>query len=242
MKGTIWPRPFVKDPQTGACRPVKGSTWTFQFTVTQNGKRQNISKGGFPTKATCQEALTQRLAEYSQGTHVEPSKRTIEDYLQNEWLPLQKVSKKPSTYAGYVAIVKRVTPHLGATRLSDLTSGDIARLYSLLRDGSDREGGRAGLSAQSIKHTHSLLHSSLEHAVEAGLLPRNPARSIPRGARPRPRRAEMKTWTAEQVHAFFAVRTVTASTPATCSLPQADYGARNSLDSGGPTSIWTKAS
>lgn len=27
MKGTVFPRPHIVDPKTGAKRPVKGSTW-----------------------------------------------------------------------------------------------------------------------------------------------------------------------------------------------------------------------
>lgn len=80
-------------------------------------------------------------------------------------------------------------------RLRDLTTGDVARLYTTLRT-SGRLTGRkkgTGLSEQSVKHTHSVLHSALEHAVEAGLLGRNPARALPRAARPSPRRTEMHT-------------------------------------------------
>ena len=66
-------------------------------------------------------------------------------------------------------------PHLGHVRLSELTAGDIAALYVTLRS-NGRMNGKGGLGAQSIKHAHSVLHSSLEYAVEAGLLPRNPPR------------------------------------------------------------------
>jgi integrase len=49
-----------------------------------------------------------------------------------------------------------------------------------------------------------VLHSSLEHAVDAGLIARNPARRLPKASRPNPRNKEMKTWGAEQLRVFFA--------------------------------------
>src|SRR3954451_15561581 len=112
MKGTIWPRPFVtehdpKRPGKTIRRPVKGSTWTFQFTVVRAGKRRNISRGGFRTKADAQQALTVALAEHQRGEHVESTKLTVGQYLEGEWLPLQKAARKPTTYCGYELIIKK---------------------------------------------------------------------------------------------------------------------------------------
>ena len=129
---------------------------------------------------------------------------TIADYLRREWIPLQEASKKPSTVRGYRDIVEnRLVPHLGDVRLSELGQGDIAGLYAALRVSGRRDGDGA-LSERSIKHTHAVLPSALEHAVDAGLLGRNPARRLPRSVRPAPRSAEMRTWSADQLRAFLA--------------------------------------
>ena len=182
----------------------RGATWTYQFAIQRNGKRRFATKGGFRTKKECEDALTTALSEHQLGTQVEPSKLTLTEYLRKEWLPLQVVSKKPSTLRGYRDIVeRRIIPHLGEVRLRDLSSRDVARLYTILRE-SGRVNGKGGLSEQSIKHTHSVLHSALEHAVEAGYLGRNAARSLPRASRPRPRRVETQTWTALELRAFLA--------------------------------------
>src|SRR5207253_4595 len=97
---------FVKD-EKGKRRPVPGSTWTFQFGVRVNGKRHNVSKGGFRTRKECEQALAAALAEHERGTHVDASKTLFRDYLQREWLPVVETSKKPSTYATYRHFVER---------------------------------------------------------------------------------------------------------------------------------------
>jgi len=205
MKGTIWPRPYVKDPETGARRPVKGSTWTYQFTVTRSGKRKNITKGGFRTKSEAQDALNAALADHQHGDRIEPTKLTVREYLEAEWLPLQKASRKPSTYTGYEHIAsKRIIPTLGDLRLSELTAGDVARLYSTLRTSGRLTKKGGALGERSIRHTHAVLHSALEHAVDAGMLGRNPARRLPKAARPNPRNVEMRTWSAEELRTFLA--------------------------------------
>jgi integrase len=200
MKGTIYPRPFktVTDPRTGktARKPVRGSTWTFQYAVVVNGKRRTMSKGGFRTRADCQEALTKALAS-GERVDAEKAKMPLRQLLQDEWMPLQRLSKKPSTLRGYADMIKnRIVPHLGATPIRKITSGDVAKLYGTLRE--------AGLSEQSIKHTHNVLQGAMEHAVEEGWLARNPVRSITRAVRPQPQRATMKFWTGDEAKAFLA--------------------------------------
>lgn len=187
MKGTVWKR---------------GETWTYQFAVVRGGKRRFVNKGGFRTKRDCEAALAQALMTWEDRPEVD-RKLTVADYLRREWLPLQEAARKPSTFRGYRDIVEnRLIPHLGDTRLHELTAGDVASLYTTLRQTGRRNGAGGGISERSIKHTHSVLHSALEHAVDAGLLPRNPARRLPKASRPKPRGVDMKTWTRDQLRAF----------------------------------------
>jgi integrase len=204
VKGTIFPRPFEKDPVTEARRPVKGSTWTFQFSVTRNGKRKTVSKGGFRTRKLCEEALSAALADHGKGAHVERSKMTVAKYLTDEWLPLIRTSKKPATYGTYRHFVeRRIIPALGDTRLDELTTGDLIRFYATLRAGGRCDGKGGGLSERTIKQIHTIIHAALRHRTESGLAARNVAAMIPRDAKPKPRRTdEMRTWTAEEVRTF----------------------------------------
>jgi integrase len=150
--------------------------------------------------------LRDAISAHAEGTHVEPTKMTLTGYLRDEWLPLQRAARKPSTFHGYEFIADhRIIPALGDTRLSELTSGDVARFLTGLRNEGgrrDAQGNELGLSERSIKNTFTVLHSALEHAVEASLLLRNPAARLPKAARPQPRRSEMHTWSADELRAF----------------------------------------
>jgi integrase len=188
MKGTIWKR---------------GDTWTYQFAVTRNGKRRFVTKGGFRTKRACQDALTEALADWHKGAHVEPSKLTVGEYLEYRWLPVIEHSLKPTTFRGYSDIViSRIIPHLGDVRLAELNEGDIARMYSTLRS-SGRQNGAGGLSEASLQHTHVVLRKALKDAVIGAhgtkLLLRNPADDV---QRPRRRRTEMHVWSADELRRF----------------------------------------
>jgi integrase len=204
MKGTIFPRPFEKDPVTGARRPLKRSTWTFQFAVTRTGKRKTISKGGYRTRKLCEEALAAALADHGKGAHVEPSKMTFGKYLKDEWLPIIERSKKPATHGTYKHFVdRRIAPALGDARLVDLTAGDLVRFYASLRAGGRCDSKDGGLSERTLKQIHAIVHAALRHATETGLVTRNVAAAVPRDARPRPRKTiDMQVWEAEELRTF----------------------------------------
>lgn len=188
MKGTIWKR---------------GQTWTYQFAVVRGGRRRFINKGGYRTKREAQDALTESLAAHRKGARVEPSKLTVQEYLEYRWLPVIEHSLKPTTFRGYSDIViNRIIPHLGDVRLAELNEGDIARMYSTLRL-SGRQNGAGGLGEASLQHTHVVLRKALKDAVKGAhgpkLLLRNPADDV---QRPRRRRTEMHVWSADELRQF----------------------------------------
>lgn len=208
MKGTIWPRPFEKDPTIGVRKPVKGSTWTYQFAVQRAGKRQQISKGGFRTKRECEQALAEAIASVEDTVHVAPSKLTLVAYLRDEWLPsLHSQDLKPSSIESYRSlVVSYVIPHLGDVRLIDITAGDLDRLYTLLRR-EGRTSRKGGLSASSVHHVHVALSKAFGDAVEAGRIGRSPLDRLGKSRRPKSSKGaapEMRTWTGLELRAFLA--------------------------------------
>lgn len=60
-------RPSVKDPKTGARKPVRGSTWTYQFAVPKGDGRRFVTKGGFPTRKAAEAALAEALSDHGRG-------------------------------------------------------------------------------------------------------------------------------------------------------------------------------
>lgn len=216
MKGTTFPRPHTVDPKTGAKRPVKGSTWTYAFSVPKaGGGRRQITKGGHPTRKAAEEALSEALVAHgrSPAPKPKPSKQALSTYLTDEWLPALH-DLKPTTRKGYADLVSAyLIPHLGDVRLCDLTAAQVVKFYDTLRTSGRRRPSKAtpddrGLSERTVHHVHVALSAALAHAAEAGLIEHNPMTSLPRRARPKATagaKAEMKVWTAEEARSFLAV-------------------------------------
>ena len=111
----------------------RGDTWTYQFWVPKGEGRRYINKGGFRTKKLAQDAMTDALAAFAKGEHVEPSKMTVRSYLVDEWLPQRHDLKAVPARKGYSDIITgRIVPELGEIRLCDLTAGHIGKLYAHL--------------------------------------------------------------------------------------------------------------
>jgi integrase len=84
-----------------------------------------------------------------------------------EWLPVHKAGVKQTTYNGYVSILEAVIAPAAAVPLDQLSTDDIARLYSRLN----------GKSASYIHKAKNLLTAILDSATDAGYMRKNPCRA-----------------------------------------------------------------
>lgn len=185
----------------------RGSSWTYQFAVVLGSERRFVTRGGFRTRKECEQALSAEMSAAGRGG-VTTSRRTLAEYLRDEWLPVQQARLKPSTLHGYrIVVEQRIIPLLGSKRLGDLSPGDIAAFLQAHRALPPRRNGSPALSEQTIKRTFRVLHVALAHAVELGLIVRNPASLVPRAARPRPKPKEMRVWSATELRAFLDATT-----------------------------------
>lgn len=163
----------------------KGS-WTLWYDLPRlaDGARRQKTVTVRGTKKDAELELRRIEYELQTGTHTHPTKITIGEYF-DQWLEHVEGAVSPKTFQGYQCIVvHHITPSLGAIRLSKLQPLDIEQYYHrLLRHG--RVDGKGGLSAQTIKHHHALIHTALSQAVNWRLLPCNPAEAVspPRVAR-----------------------------------------------------------
>jgi integrase len=175
--------PAEHDPETGA------------------RARSRVALGGFARKGDAEDALEDAIEAARRGWRG-PSRVTLSDYLHNEWLPGVDLELAVTTAALYRTIAEAyVIPRLGGRRLDTLSSADLTRLYAELLESGGR-GGRA-LAPRTVRHVHTTLRKALADAVEARLIPYNPAE-----AAKAPRRTETRepaVWTPEQVRAFLAV-------------------------------------
>ncbi len=199
MRGSVYKRCACGTDRWNRC----SHPWTFHFSVIRGGKRRAIKRGGFPTKGAALDAMRAAMSAWSTPDHAEPSKRTLDDFLTNDWLPQQR-SKKPTTVALYRFMVERhIVPALGHLPLQQVTAGDVATLYSKMRT-SGRLDGKGGLSERTVKQAHAALHRAFDYAVKARYVDRNPVALLDDDARPKLRRAEMRTWSADELRTFLA--------------------------------------
>lgn len=167
-------------------------------------ERRRAVKGGFATQKDCAAALHKIITAVAEQRFVAPSKVTVRAYLTKEWLPAIEATIRPSTYYSYVQHVEcHIVPHIGSLQLQQLCGAQINALYATLAR-CGRKGGKQGLSPMSIRHVHAVLHRACKDAVRWNRLPRNPVEAADPPRINGATRAEMKTWSAEQLVAFLA--------------------------------------
>ena len=157
----------------------RGSKWYYSFDAGEvDGKRKQVSRGGFATE---QEALEAGMEAYTSWRHgnisITSERISVKDYLA-KWLEeVMRPQVKRSTYSAYSASCKRIAPLIGRKMLQDLRPRDIDTMLRTLAAG--------GLSHSTLSVTRNLLYSALQYAVyPAELIGANPCAAVklPKGA------------------------------------------------------------
>ncbi len=157
-----------------------------------DGKRKYHNKTIHGNKKDAQAYLNKVLREKDLGVFVEPSHSSLNEYL-DKWLDVAaKPRLREVTFASYRDLLRRyIPPHLGAYKLSQLTSVEVQPVYARLQE--------QGLSARTIRYVHSVLRNALSQAVKWRLLPHNPTELVDL---PRQRRQEMRPLSPVEARAF----------------------------------------
>ena len=90
-------------------------------------------------------------------------------------------------------IANRVKCELGSKHVSSVTAEDVQKMYHRLLD--------RGLSVNTVRHIHSMLHIAMDAAVHSHLTAQNPTNLA---APPRAKRGEMHILTEQQLDTFMA--------------------------------------
>jgi integrase len=170
----------------------------------EDGRRRERWLGAHKTKGAAKKALRDGLHAQDHGMW-QPSAEpmTYGEFLTERWLPSLHNQIRESTYLGYAGHVRvHLVPQLGGLRLDRMTGSDLAAFYGRLR-----QAGAKGkpLSENTVARVHATVSRSLADAVEAHLRTANPARDLPRAARPKQPRSggvTLRYWTAEQLGAY----------------------------------------
>jgi integrase len=192
----------------GHIRPQGEGSWEIKFDLGRDpltGRRITKYVTFRGTKRKAQEELTRLLGQRNEGSYIEPTKMTVAQYLHH-WLEVDIERRVASrTAARHRGIVeKNVIPKLGHVPVRKLTAVHIEAFEAELQ----REGWvkarakkklteckeaptqeKRGLSAQTVLHVHRTLSQALGHAVQVGVLFKNPARQV---KPPRPPSREIK--------------------------------------------------
>ncbi|AKX94603.1 putative prophage phiRv2 integrase [Moorella thermoacetica] len=167
--------------------------WTAQITVgiDHEGKQRRLTLYG-KSKKEVLEKLTQALYQQQNGGFIEPSKITVEQWL-NRWLTdYAKPHLRQSTWESYETVLRlHVIPTLGSIPLKKLQPADIQRLYASKLE--------SGLSPTRVRYIHVVLHEAMSQARESGLLLQNPTEAA---KPPRHPKKKVQPLNPEQVKRF----------------------------------------
>ena len=166
-----------------AKRAAKGAGSISKRTYTRNGKEYTywvarVTTGRDPltgkqiqrtfsgkTQKEVREKMQAVAVEVNRGTYTPPSKMTVGEWLdiwQREYLG----NAKYNTVRIYTSNIKNhIMPSLGAVRLDQLHPHTVQVFINRLE----------GLSPQTVRMVHQVLHLALEKAVDLEYIPKNPA-------------------------------------------------------------------
>jgi integrase len=168
-----------------------------------DGRRRQKWHGGFRTRKEAEVAKGKLANEMHSGLYVEPSKVTLREWVESNWLPTMRSQVKPSTWDSYMRNLHlQLLPTLGHRTLQQLTPLVLNGLYAELLESGKQTRAGGGLAPKTVRYVHATLHKVLADAVDGGLLQSNPA---DRARPPKPRvsgQREMQVWDADQLAKF----------------------------------------
>ncbi len=167
-------------------------SWRIKFDLPRDPETQERRIAYATVRGTRKDAekeLRRRLTAIDTGMHVDPSARTVAEYL-DQWLndvaPATVAPKALERYRGLCR--NQIKPHLGAIQLQKLRPADIAAWLQAV--------GKTGISVRSIRHAHGVLRTALAHAAAIEIVERNVASII---KPPKLARTEIEILNAEQL-------------------------------------------
>lgn len=147
------------------------------------------------TAAEAQKKMAEASADLVRGEYVEPSKMTMNQWLDN-WLENYTQALKGYTLRNYKSQIKNhVRPYIGAVKVSELNADMIQRMYNQL--------SASGLSAKTLRNIHGIVHVVLETLVEIKVRRDNPAEPLKKKL-PKVEHKEMLTLKDDDLAVFMA--------------------------------------
>lgn len=138
----------------------RGKFWEYRFESAKiDGKRRQITKGGYKTKKDALNAGNKALSEYNNsGLLFTPSEISVNDYL-DEWLELYcRINLKTTTVSNYEKKIRMyIKPALGKYKLKSLSPSVLQLFINNLFN--------QGMSRNTLSVIKGILSNSLNYAV-----------------------------------------------------------------------------
>ena len=165
----------------GHIRKRSARSWTIVVDIGRDpvsGKRQQKWQTVQGTKRDAERVLRETLSALDKGIYIQPSNKTISEWL-NEWLDTHAaLHTTPRTQESYRSnIEKHIVPALGNIPLTQLRPQHLQDYY-IDALSSGRCDGKGGLSKRSVLYHHRIISEALSHAVKMGILARNVAEVV----------------------------------------------------------------
>jgi integrase len=162
----------------GHVRERSPGHWAIVIDVpSEDGKRKQRWHSFKGTTREAQKECARLITEMERGTHVEPSRDTVAEFLEH-WIEHMQGQVSPRSHERYAEIArKNLVPLLGGLKLTKLQSVHISQAYAKAL-ASGRRDGSGGLSARTVTHMHRVLREALQQAVRWQRLDRNPADAV----------------------------------------------------------------
>ncbi len=156
------------------------------------GHRAFLNKTIAGTKRDAQRWAAEQERSLTLGTFVEPSKRSVGEFL-TEWLDsTASTTVTEETITSYKKVVRLyLLPSLGGLRLSDITPADVKSTVRKLL--------ARGLAPRTVRYAHTILGHAMRSAVRDGLIYRDPTDGV---KMPPAASTEMAFMSGDQVRRF----------------------------------------
>jgi len=181
----------------GSIEDRGNGSFRVHVSLTENGIRKQITRTAHSPEQA-EKLRTKLMHQKDEGILEQQPKGTLSEYLSRWFGEYVESNLSPSTVKGYQYIIDtHISKTLGKLTLKNVRPENLQSYYA--------DKLKAGLSATSVRHHHTLLHTAFKHAVQWGLMPRNPADAV---KAPRSRKPEMHTLSESEVETVLQHATV----------------------------------
>lgn len=160
----------------------------FDYGKDESGKRRKQYKT-YETKEEAIKARNRFQNDRINGTLIQPSKMTVQDYL-TQYIENMKPSSEKTTIYGYEQILKNhIYPALGKCPLQELKPVQVQAYYT-------EKTNEGKLSQNTLRKHHDLLKAAFKLAVQQELMVRNPCDYV---KPPKNTKSEIQFYSIEQL-------------------------------------------